>query len=75
MRLQWKQRVDLNECDGLDSEGFDADSGGGSDGGSDGGGVLSPDDGGKRLLSTPSRIQRSEADGRLRGFGEHRRHY
>lgn len=49
MRLQGKQRVDLNECDGLDSEGFDADSGG----------VLSPDDGGRRLLSTPQTIQDS----------------
>lgn len=42
-------------CDGLDSEGFDADSGGGSDGG----GVLSPDDGGRRLFSTPRTIQDS----------------
>lgn len=52
---QWKQRVDLNECDGLDSEGFDADSGGG--------GVLSPDDGGRRLLSTPETIQDSAERG------------
>lgn len=51
MRLQWKQRVNLNSCDGPDSEELDADSGSG--------GVLRPDSGGRRLPSNSKTIQES----------------